>query len=88
MKYQRTLSVKDNVNKRGWKLCHIERVGLATRTALEEVDLGLLCEAFRRLLAPANQFLVPLHWGGLGEVPEFIEAIRAVRDTGDGKMQA
>ena len=42
------------------------------------INLEDLCAHFRRLLAQSNQFLVPLHWSGLGEVPEFIAAIRRV----------
>jgi hypothetical protein len=76
MKYTRTLTGRDNVNKRGWKLCHIEGVGLSTKTPLEMVNLEDLCAHFRRLLAPSNQFLVPLRWSGLGEVPEFVAAMR------------
>mgnify|MGYP003592583065 CR=1 FL=1 len=77
MKYRCTLSSRDNVNKRGWKLCHIEEVGLSSRMPLESMDISLLVSHFRRLLAPSNQFLVPLAWSGLGEVPEFIEALRS-----------
>lgn len=76
MTYKRTLSARDNVNKRGWKLCHIDDVGLSTKTPLEDIDLSELCAHFRRLLSPSNQFVVPLHWSGLGEVPEFIAAVR------------
>ena len=76
MRYRRTLTAQDNVNKHGWKLCHIDDVGLSTKTPLEAIAFEELCEHFRRLLAPSNQFLVPLRWGGLGEVPEFIAAMR------------
>jgi hypothetical protein len=78
MKYKRTLTARDNVNQRGWKLCHIESVGLSTRVPLEVISLEQLHGHFRRFLAPSNHFLVPLRWGGLGEVPEFIAAMRQV----------
>lgn len=75
-RYKRTLAARDNVNRRGWKLCHIRDIGLSTRAPLETLALDVLEHHFRSFLAPSNQFLVPLRWGGLGEVPEFIEALR------------
>ena len=76
MRYKRTLGARDSVNKRGWKLCHIDNVGLSTKTPLEAVPIETLCAHFRRFLAPSNQFVVPLRWGGLGEVSEFVEGVR------------
>ncbi len=76
MRYKRTPGVRDSVNKRGWKLCHIDAVGLSTKSPLEALPIEKLHLGFRSLLAPSNQFVVPKHWGGLGEVPEFIEGIR------------
>jgi hypothetical protein len=78
MKYRCTLAGCDNVNKSGWKLCHIEAVGLSTRVPPADVPLEKLLEHFRMLMSPSNHFLVPLRWAGLGEVPEFIQAIRLV----------
>lgn len=78
MRYRCTLTARDNVNKRGWKLCHFEAVGLSTKTPIEAVDVSDLIVHFRRLLAPSNQFVVPLRWSGLGEVPEFIKAMRSI----------
>lgn len=76
MKYKRTLQTADKLNKHGWKLCHIEPVGLRLATPLNELAMDLLLRHFRLLLKPSNHFLVPLSWGGLGEVPEVIEEIR------------
>jgi len=76
MKYKRTLSQHDNVNKCGWKLCHIEEIGLATRTPLVELPLDILIRHFMLLLSPSNHFVVPLPWGGLGEVDEFIAELK------------
>jgi hypothetical protein len=84
MRYRRTLSARDNVNKHGWKLCHIDDVGLSTKTPLEAIGLEGLRGHFRRLLAPSNQFLVPLRWGGLGEVPEFIDVMRRIGNRAAG----
>ncbi len=61
----------------GWKLAHIDGVGLGTRTPLEELSLDKLQEHMRLLLSPSNHFAVPKVWAGLGEVPEVIEVIRA-----------
>jgi hypothetical protein len=71
-----TLSAADNLNKRGWKLCHIDGVGLRSATRLEDFKIELLVNHFRLLLKPSNHFLVPLTWAGLGELPEVIDEVR------------
>jgi hypothetical protein len=76
MTYKCTLSTIDNVNKHGWKLCHIDDVGLNTRTQLAELPIETLINHFRLILKPSNHFLVPLEWAGLGELPEVISEIR------------
>ncbi|MGH9698121.1 MAG: hypothetical protein ACRD5R_04615 [Candidatus Acidiferrales bacterium] len=76
MIYTGTLSAADNLNKRGWKLCHMDGVGLRSARKLEDFSLELLVNHFRRLLKPSNHFLVPLAWAGLGELPEVIDEIR------------
>jgi len=76
MTYTGTLSAADNLNKRGWKLCHIDGVGLRTATRLEDLALERLVTHFRLLLKPSNHFLVPLSWAGLGELPEVIDEVR------------
>jgi hypothetical protein len=64
------------VNNRGWKLGHIDEVGLNTQTPLSEIPIDTLKRHFCDLLKPSNHFLVPLAWAGLGEVPEIIVQIR------------
>jgi hypothetical protein len=76
MKYSGTLTAADNLNKRGWKLCHIEPVGLGSPTLLADFSIERLVAHFRLLLKPSNHFLVPLSWAGLGELPEVIDEIR------------
>lgn len=71
-RYHCTLG-KHGVNKAGWKLCHVEPVGLSYRSALTTAAISDLKSAFQRLLSPSNYFLLPLAWGGLGEVKEFID---------------
>lgn len=73
--YRRSLG-SGGVNRRGWKLCHIDGVGLRSRIPLAEMAIESLKAHFVRLMSPGNHFLVPKIWGGLGEVPEFIAAIR------------
>jgi hypothetical protein len=82
MKYRRTLAPHDNVNKCGWKLCHIEEIGLSTRIPLVELPLDTLIWHFRLLVSPSNHFVVPLHWSGLGEVDEFIAEIKEYESRG------
>lgn len=70
------------LNKDGWKLCHIEDVSSRGRGHVDCLDLGELKSHFRRLMKPSNQFLVPKKWWGFGELPEVIDAIRAIECTG------
>ncbi len=76
MKYKGTLLAADNLNKRGWKLCHIDGVGLRSATRLEDFSIERLVRHFQLLLKPSNHFVVPLTWAGLGELPEVIDEVR------------
>jgi hypothetical protein len=76
--YKCTLSQVANPNAAGWKVAHIEGVGLATSIPLIDLDERHLREHFRRLMSPRNMFVVPTKYSGLGELPEFCEAIRTV----------
>jgi hypothetical protein len=78
MKFRCTLAGADNVNKCGWKLCHVYDIGLSTRTPVSLVPLETLVRHFKLFMKPSNHFVVPLAWSGLGEVREVIEAIRRV----------
>ncbi len=71
-----TLRQGDNINKCGWKLCHIADVGLSTRTALEKLPLETLIRHFQLVISPSNHFVVPLQWAGFGELPEVIDEVR------------
>jgi len=71
-KYHCTLG-KFSVNKAGWKLCHIKPVGLNSRSPISQMEISELRRAFIDLLSPANYFLLPIRWGGLGEAQEFID---------------
>lgn len=71
-KYHCTLG-QFSVNKAGWKLCHINPVGLNSRTPIGDIEIDELHRAFINLLSPGNYFLLPIQWGGLGETREFID---------------
>ena len=75
VKYRCTLG-KYSVGNAGWKLCHIEPVGLNTQKPIEEIAITVLETAFRDLVNPGNHFLVPKDWGGIGEATEFITEMR------------
>jgi hypothetical protein len=75
VKYKATLAARDNVNNCKWKLCHIDGVGLRSSASIEDFPPEKLVAHFQRLLKPSNHFLVPLSWGGLGELTEVIEEI-------------
>ena len=64
------------VNKDGWKVCHIDPVGLRGRKPLTERPLSSLEVVARRLVTPRNMFLVPKDRAGFGELPEVIEVAR------------
>ncbi len=69
----------ENLNEKGWKICHIDPVGLGCRGPLDTIALDHLKQHFRRAMNPHNMFLVPKVWSGLGEMPEMIEAAISVR---------
>lgn len=74
-KYHCTLPKKFNVNEYGWKLAHIQGVGLNNRTHISELPLDRLLLQFRSLMAPANMFVVPLAWAGIAEIEAVIHAV-------------
>jgi hypothetical protein len=69
-----------SLNGLGWKVSHLDDVGLG-RATIETVPIPQLQEHFRRFIAPGNMFLMPLEWSGLAEVSQMIAAIRAVDAT-------
>jgi hypothetical protein len=60
----------------GWKLAHLEPVGLGRRGPLEEFEREALEQHFRLLMSPANMLVVPAAWAGLSEVEEFLDGFR------------
>lgn len=71
-----SLTADYNVNILGWKLAHIEGVGLNTRTPLEEQPIEVLKQHFVRLMMPTNMFLIPIELGGLAEVQIVIDEMK------------
>lgn len=71
---------KVDLNKEGWKLCHIDGVSSRSRIKPEDDSLGNLQKHFIRLMDPTNHFVVPKKWAGFGELPEVIAAIREFED--------
>lgn len=61
-----------NLNSLGWKVCHINSVGLNNRTSAAATPISSLIQQTRAFLNPRNMFLVPKIYGGLGELPEFL----------------
>lgn len=76
-----------NPNAHGWKVCHKDRVRLRGRGDITEIPLEHLKDHFKRFLAPSNMFLVPKALSGLGELPQFIEAIRRYKFDGNDTIQ-
>ena len=62
----------------GWKLAHLEPVGLGGRGPVEDYGREALERHFRLLMSPRNMFVVPSAWAGLAEVAEFLEGFRRV----------
>ena len=76
-KYRQTLGRISSPNAAGWKLAHIEDVGLGSRGSLEDFSIDRLKAHFRAFLSPSNMFVVPVAWAGLAEVPEIVAAFTA-----------
>jgi len=78
-KYHCTLTRRFNVNEYGWKLAHIQSVGLNNRTHISVVPLDRLTAQFISLMAPANMFVVPLVWSGIAEIETVIKAVASAK---------
>ena len=80
-RYKCTLSKVVNPNDAGWKVAHIDGVGLSRRVPITEVGESTLEEHFRKLMKPGNMFVIPLRYAGLAELPEFCQALGALVTT-------
>jgi hypothetical protein len=79
-RYKCTLDKVVNPNSAGWKLAHVDGVGLGRRTLLTTIDESILRQHFRKLMGPANMFVIPLKYAGLGELAEFCRAVGALTE--------
>lgn len=78
-RYRCTLSEmkKDYPNSAGWRVAHINPVGLKVGESPKQLDIQTLKEHFVRLMAPSNMFVVPNGYAGLAELPEFWQQIKS-----------
>lgn len=76
-RYRRTLGAGGTADA-GWKLGHIDGVGLRTAGLITALPIAALEAHHRLLLSPSNLFLVPLAWAGLAELPELTAEMRRV----------
>jgi hypothetical protein len=79
--YRCTRSMIDGPNARGWKVAHIDDIGLGYAGALEQIAPARLSEHFKKFLAPSNMFLVPKAYAGIAETPEFVQVFRERREA-------
>lgn len=70
------LAKQPSAYKKGWKVDHIDDVGLGQKLRVEDIPLADLKGHFCRLMKPSNIVLVPSVLKGLGDMPVFIEAIK------------
>lgn len=71
------LSPAHDVTEKGWKLAHIDPVGLNTRVPLAALPIETLKTKFINLVSPRNMFVIPSEWGGLAETAPVIETMKA-----------
>lgn len=67
---------ESDVNQSGWKLAHIEPVGLRKRGPVERISLGHIFEHFRLFMSPSNMFVVPLSSSGFSEISSVLQTFR------------
>ena len=70
-------TVKSNPNNHGWKIAHIESVGLGQRGEIREMHIADLEAQFIRFLNPSNMFAVPKTWAGFSEIDEVVTVFKA-----------
>lgn len=68
-------AAKRDLNRAGWKVCHIDPVSDRKRYKIEQAPLEPLEAEFRRFLSPRNIFLIPKPIAGAGEIPEVVQAV-------------
>jgi hypothetical protein len=76
--YKCTLKQVVNPNSTGWKVAHVDGVGLGNRRTVTEMGESAIRDHFRKFMSPSNMFVIPLQYAGLGELPEFCQALGAL----------
>ena len=76
-KYRCTRQSTPGPNQMGWKVAHIDDVGLGYSGSVTSAQIRELKKHFVRLLSPSNMFLVPKAYAGIAETPDFVEAFRS-----------
>jgi hypothetical protein len=71
---QRKVMDPPNLNTEGWKVCHIQSLGLG-RGDITQMDIGHLKEHMRLFLSIKNMFLIPKQFGGLAECKSFTDVV-------------
>ena len=64
-----------NLNRLGWKVCHIRPVYAGRNINYETADINVVTDAFLRFMSPRNMFVVPSVFGGIGELSQAWEAV-------------
>jgi hypothetical protein len=83
-----TRAMIDGPNARGWKVAHIDDIGLGYAGHIEHIDHTMLSEHFRKFLSPSNMFLVPKAYAGVAETPEFVQVFRERRAITNANSKA
>jgi len=78
-RYRCTLREVANPNNAGWKVAHVNAIGLADRKPVLEVSEARLEKHFRRFMSPRNMFVVPKAYAGLAELREMCDEISKVQ---------
>lgn len=69
-----------DVNRQGWKLGHIEGIGLKKKGDLISMNIDELRKHHLAFLRPANMFVIPKRWAGLAEIHEVASAMINCRE--------
>lgn len=68
--------IRDNPNARGWKVAHIEGIGMNRRDEIEQIPIKILEDHFRKFMNPRNMFMIPKQLAGLAEVEAFYNSFK------------
>ena len=79
--YKCSRSPVPNPNTLGWKVAHIDAVGLGYGGPIVDMTVSSLAAHHKRFLSPSNIFLVPIEYAGAAETPDFTRAFREGRDA-------